>query len=149
MLNPAILKIFKGVWFFSILATVALFLYGYAGLRADDVILREGAPGINRDLLFYLMLSFLAILNGAGVLLIQLRKTREPDFGLWLYGLLILVNAFATVAFQFVSLINSNEKFNYNNIGSIIFGSVTLVVLWSAALPVYRIIGKLSGKRPI
>ena len=60
-----ILKIFKAVWFLSLMAWLALFLYVYASLP-EDVLVREVENKVilSREVIFYLFLAAIVLVNG-------------------------------------------------------------------------------------
>lgn len=139
-----ILKVFKAVWFLSLVGVFANLMYVYAGLPEQVSVAEEGgatAYVMDKEALFYAALAFIAILN---LLVYLFSKSITPDEGFrsWLHGLVITLNIFFVVGFSFIGLYNSAEVFDFNRIGPIIYGSVILVGLWALAWPVY-----LIGKR--
>jgi hypothetical protein len=148
-----VLKIFKGVWFFFLLATLGIFLYVYAALPENISFLKTGpavpALFITRNGLFYSTLALLAMLNALVFLVSKVFGRRNEYFTAWVYGLVTLFNLFLIVALEFVSVYNSQERFNYESIGYIIYGSVALVVIWSALWPLYRLFQRFSDKQAV
>jgi O-antigen/teichoic acid export membrane protein len=69
------------------------------------------------------------------------RPEGEP-FLAWFYGLVICFNLFFIVAVSYVSLFNGGERFEYQRIGIIIYGSIGLMIAWAFAWPVYLIFSK-------
>lgn len=155
-----ILKIFRVVWFFSILGLLAFFLYSYAALPDPLVVLDdEEQIVIGKETWFYTILAIVAIFNMFVYVFRSLHKQRpassagddsrrqeEEAFVSWFYGLVICFNLFIIVAVSYISLFNGGERFEYQRIGFIIYGSIGLLVLWALAWPVYsagrRIISK-------
>lgn len=142
-----ILKIFKAVWFLSVLATLALLLFNYAGLPESVVVQQQGvdAVRISRETFFYLMMAITGIVNFMVFPIAKIYKTNE-DFRSWFYGLVIALNFFFIVSMNFVALFNSGEKYDYSRINIIIYGSVGLFVLWMIGWPVYLLFRKVSGR---
>lgn len=142
-----ILKIFKAVWFLSVLATLALLLFNYAGLPESVVVQQQGvdAVRISRETFFYLMMAITGIVNFMVFPIAKIYKTNE-DFRSWFYGLVIALNFFFIVSMNFVALFNSGEKYDYSRINIIIYGSVGLFVLWMIGWPVYLLFKKVSGR---
>ncbi len=142
-----ILKIFKAVWFLSVLATLALLLFNYAGLPESVVVQQQGvdAVRISRETFFYLMMAITGIVNFMVFPIAKIYKTNE-DFRSWFYGLVIALNFFFMVSMNFVALFNSGEKYDYSRINIIIYGSVGLFVLWMIGWPVYLLFRKVSGR---
>jgi len=138
------LKIFKAVWFLSVLVCLAVFLYVYASLP-EEVMLREGERiSISREVLFYTFLILFAFLAG---LVFAVRKLYfDEHFLTWFHGLIISLNFFLVIALNFASLINSGENFRYERIGYVIYGSLALMTCWAAAWPLYAGIRRLRGK---
>ena len=155
-----ILKIFRVVWFFSILAVLGFFMYTYASLP-DPVIVMDDEEQvvIGKEVWFYAVLFIVAIFNMFVYVFRSLNKSR-PDlaspehsaeargeaFVSWFYGLVICLNFFVIVAVSYVSLFNGGERFEYERIGFIIYGSIILMIAWAFAWPVYRLI---SAKRKV
>lgn len=139
-----ILKVFKAVWFLSLLGVLANLMYVYAGLPEQvSVAENEGATSyvMNKEALFYSALAFIGILNLL-VFLFSKSITPSESFRTWLHGLVITLNIFFVVGFSFIGLYNSAEHFDYSRIGPILYGSVILIALWAIAWPIYSI-----GKR--
>jgi hypothetical protein len=139
-----ILKIFRVVWFFSILAALGFFMYTYAALPDPLIILdNKEQISIGKETWFYSILAVLAIFNMFVYVLRSLNKTLEGEgFVSWFYGLVITLNLFIIVAVSYISLFNGGERFDYQRIGIIIYGSIALMVAWAFSWPVY-----LAGKR--
>ena len=142
-----IVKVFKGVWFLSLMATMAAFLYVYASLP-ESIVVQEGevAQSISRNGLFYATLALLGVFNALVFIVTRLYADSNEYLKAWFYGLVVFLNVFFVVALQFLNLYNSQEKFNYDSIGYIIYGSIAVVVLWSSLWPLYFIIQKISNK---
>lgn len=154
-----ILKIFRVVWFFSILGLLGFFMYTYAALPDPIVIMDDTEQvSISKELWFYCVLFLAAIFNMFVYVFRALNKSR-PDltspgrfaeargeaFVSWFYGLVICLNLFIIVAVSYVSLFNGGERFEYHRIGVIIYGSIALMIAWAFAWPLYSIFAK---KRP-
>jgi hypothetical protein len=143
-----ILKIFKAVWFFSLLALLTSFLFIYASVP-EQVIIHEssGTRTISREALFYSSIALFSVCNVTVFIISSLYKSRDAeDFLCWIHGLLVSLNIFFIIALNFINLYNSNEKFNFGSIGYVIYGSVVLVILWTVAWPVYTIFRKRISK---
>lgn len=142
-----VLKIFKGVWFLSMLAVLANLLYIYASLPEQVSLMEDGVEvySVGREFLFYIALAVIALAN-VMVYLFSKSLTPDEDFRTWIHGLVITLNIFFIIAMSFISLYNSTERFDFNRIGFIIYGSVGLVALWVIGWPVYRIFRKPTAK---
>ena len=145
-----VIKIVKGVWFMSLLVTVAIFMYVYASLP-DRILLGgdESYPSISRNGLFYSMLALLAIFNSLVFAISRLFLDRHELFLSWFYGLVIFLNLFLVVVMQFTNLLNSHEKYDYDEIGYIIYGSIALLVFWSTLWPLFWFIQKIRNKETV
>jgi hypothetical protein len=146
-----ILKLFRVVWFFSILAVLGFFMYVYASLP-DPVVVMEDPQRftLSKELLFYIILATLAIFNMFVYVFRSLNKTPEGEgFVSWFYGLVICLNLFFIVAVSYLSLFNSGERFRYEEIGVIIYGSVVLMILWAFSWPVYLAGRKIFAKKVV
>ena len=144
-----ILKIFKAVWFLSLMAWLALFLYVYASLP-EEVLIREAENKVflSREVVFYLFLAAIVLVNGLVFIVSRLFTERE-NFLSWFCGLIICFNFFFVIVLNFLNLVNSGEKFNYDRIGYVIYGSVGLFVLWAVGWPVYSFFRKFLSKEAV
>ncbi|MFY8035564.1 MAG: hypothetical protein ACOVMQ_00280 [Cyclobacteriaceae bacterium] len=144
------LKVFKAIWFLSLLIFLGVFMYNYAGLpevvNLEDSI--DSPLSLSREALFYSVLAVAAILN-VFVFIISKLYSSNPDFRGWFYGLITSLNIFLIIGVNFITLFNSAEKFDYSRIGNIIYGSLMLVVLWVLAWPIYLLIKKISAKQAV
>jgi hypothetical protein len=139
------LKIAKGVWFVSLMIFLAIFFYNYASL-APSVTLVEGAEPLiaTKEGVFYGFLTIAALLNLC-VFLVN-RFFENADLKAWFYGLTVTLNAFLAVAINYLALYNSLEKFNYEQIGGIIYGSIVIIIVWLVAWPIYSLAKRLMAK---
>lgn len=144
------LKIFKAMWFLSMLAVLANLLYVYASLRDTVIVQDKGGAfvSLSRDVFFYTMTGVVALVNVLVYVMATVFK-KETDFRSWFYGLVISINIFFIIALNFIALFNSGERFNYGDIDFVIYGSVSLFVLWALAWPVYLIYRKIYNKQSI
>lgn len=140
-------KVFKAIWFLSLLIFLGVFMYNYAGLpEVVNLVDSIDSPlSLSREALFYSVLAIAAILN-VFVFIINKLYSSYPDFRGWFYGLITTLNIFLIIGVNFVTLFNSAEKFDYSRIGNIIYGSLILVVLWVVAWPIYSLVKKISAK---
>lgn len=145
-----VVKIFKAVWFLSLLASVALLLYVYASLPAD-VMIGEGERSlpVTRESIFYAAIIFLALSNCLVFFTGRIYGSSDGFFQAWFFGLISISNLFADVALQFINVTNSAEKFDYSQIGWTIYGSLSLLILWATLFPILQIRSRLSGKRHV
>jgi cytochrome c biogenesis factor len=141
------LKLLKGIWFVSMVASLGTLLYVYAGLPQQVVIQNEGGSNvsISNEVFFYVVMMFLAVSN-VMVFVIGKMFQREEDFKTWFYGLIMTLNVFFVIALVYVFQYNSNERFDYGRIAFIIYGSVALIVLWASFWPAYLIFKHFSSK---
>lgn len=142
-----ILKIFKAVWFVSMLAALANLLYVYAGLP-EDVAVYEDQFDIyyaGREGMFY---SAMFALAGLNVLVYLFSKSLTPreDFRTWLHGLVITVNIFFIIGLSFIGLYNSSEKFDFSRIGWVIYSSVALIAGWIVSWPLVKLLSRRHAK---
>jgi hypothetical protein len=145
-----ILRIFKAVWFLSLLAWLVIFLYVYASLPERVFILEgEAAFSISREVLFYSFLGVIALFNVLVFIVSRLFNRGSEDFLSWFYGLIICLNFFFVIVLNFLSLISSSEKFDYSRIGYVIYGSLGLVVGWAISWPFYSLSRKILNKQEL
>jgi hypothetical protein len=74
------------------------------------------------------------------------RFFENADLKAWFYGLTVTLNAFLAVAINYLALYNSLEKFNYEQIGGIIYGSIVIIIVWLVAWPIYSLAKRLMAK---
>jgi hypothetical protein len=144
------LKLFRGVWFLSVLVVFASLMYTYARLP-DQVVVQEEASGqitMGRDPLFYFVVAAIVVVN-VMVYLIRKMYLADLDFRAWFHGLVITINIFFVIALAHLGLYNSTEYFDYSRIGFIIYGSVVLIVLWAVSWPVYQLYRKIFVKQVV
>lgn len=142
------LKIFKAVWFLSLLAVLANLLYIYAGIPSEQVVIREEGvvnTMITRETFFYLALLSLTVVN-VTVYLVSKAIPGDLDTRAWFHGLVTTLNIFFIVAFSLIGVVNSGEKFDYSRIGFTIYGSVILFIGWAISWPIYKIFTRLTAK---
>ncbi|HTE33479.1 MAG TPA: hypothetical protein VK666_24020 [Chryseolinea sp.] len=141
-------KIFKAVWFLSMLAALADLLVTYASLPATVVIYDDGiAPyALSRDNFFYMMTALMAVVNAMVFIATKVFKN-DVDFRTWFFGLVITLNIFFIITLNFVGLFNSGERFDYQRIDFIIYGSIGLFLVWAAGWPFYSLYKRLFIKQ--
>jgi len=141
------LKIFKALWFLSVLAVLVNLLLTYISLP-ESVVVHDDGPdriALQRDTFFYAMTGLLAIVNVMVYFISKAYKT-NLDFRAWFHGLVITLNVFFIVATNFIGLFNSGDRFDYKRIDFIIYGSLGLFVLWIVAWPIYLLYKKFFIK---
>jgi hypothetical protein len=145
-----VLRISKGAWFISILGLLATLLFVYASLPDDVIVLQEGADFLylGKEGFFYLSLVAITLINALVFAVSALFKA-DQDLRTWFNGLVTVLNIFFIISFFLVNAINSNEKFDFERIGFIIYGSVILIAVWAISWPIYLLIRKFSGKASI
>lgn len=126
------------MWFLSLMGSMAIFFYIYASLP-ERVILGDeiGAASLSRDVVFYLGLCVAALVNVLVFVITKLYSTSNDPFSTWFFGQIILLNFFFCTVFGFIYLLNSGEKFEYERLGVVIYGSIVLVVLWAIGWPIF------------
>lgn len=143
-------KILKVIWVFSLLTSMAIFMYVYASLPEKVVVSESGdTVSMGKEALFYTVLGIIGLANALVFAVSRIFPQRDEHFKAWFYGLVSCVNLFFLVALSFVSLYNSGEKYDFGRLGVIIYGSVALVVAWALAWPVYRFSQRLANKQPV
>jgi hypothetical protein len=142
-----VLKIFKAVWFLSLLAVTGVFFYVYASLPENVMLSETASPiSISREGLFYITLTVLSLINFIVLVFAKLYRQKSEELTTWFYGQIICLNVFFVIVLCYVSLFNSQEKFDYDRLGVIIYGSVALIVIWAASWPIYLVSRKFLNK---
>lgn len=144
-------RMIKAFWFISLLIGLAVLLYVYAGLPEQVAyeIEKSGASYIGREAFFYLSLAVLVIANFSLYTVSRsLRYRRASTNNLmtnWQLSLAGVLNFFFIVVWNFISVVNSGENFNYDNFGYMIYVALGLIVIWIIALPVLLIKHQMSS----
>ena len=138
--------VFKGVWFFSLIGLLAVFFYVYASLPESVVVYGElDAVRVSKELLFYISI---AVIAGWNVLVYLVPSLMRPssEFMVWLCGLIICFNLFFIITLGFINIFNSNERYDYSNMGFAVYGSLILLIVSSLSWPFYLFFRKFSRK---
>lgn len=145
-----VLKIVKAVWFLSLLAVTAVLLYTYASLP-ENVTLREADPTLilARESFFYFVMVLLALINALAIVARRVFQPSASAFLVWLHALLIALNIFLAIALSYINVYNSLEKFDYERLGVVVYGSVWLIVLCALAWPAYLIFRNFFAKEAV
>jgi hypothetical protein len=143
-------KIFKFVWFFSLLASLAIFFYVYASLPLEVAVQEGDKPvTISREGLFYSALGIIGLINVLVFIVAKLFTEEQTDFKSWFYGFVAALNLFFVTVINFLGVFNSGERFDYSGLGILIYGSIGLIVLWSVSWPVYSFSRKFLRKQTV
>ena len=144
------LKLLKGVWFFSMFVALIVLLYVYAALPQSVVVQEENGAvvSVSNDGFFYILMLLLVITNVLTFIMAKLFKDAK-DFRAWFYGLVASINLFFIIGMNLISLYNSGERFEYERIEFVIYGSLALIILWASMWPVFALFKKLNGKSTI
>jgi hypothetical protein len=142
-----VLKLLKAMWFLSMLATLGALLYVYASLPQEVLVQddTDARVAISNEVFFYLAMIFIALSNAMVYVMAKVFKTNE-DLRSWFYGLVVALNIFFIIGMNVISLYNSEEKFDYDRIAVIIYGSIGLIILWAVAWPVYAVFKRSNLK---
>lgn len=143
-------KLAKVVWFLSLLGALAALLLIYASLPEQVVVQQRESKLISlpRDTVFYLGLAFMTIANVFVYAVAKAYRKNEP-FRVWFYIFTVTLNIFFIVALNLLNLFNSAERFDYQRINFVIYGSVVLVVIWALTWPFYTLYRKISHKQTV
>jgi drug/metabolite transporter (DMT)-like permease len=134
-------KVFRAVWFFSLIGVLGALLYVYADLPENVIVQQEGIESklISRDIFFYIVLILLTIANALVYAVGSVYK-HDLTFKAWFCGLIITLNLFFVVGLFLVNAYNSDERFDFSRIGFVIYGSLGLMVLWAISWPVVKMV---------
>jgi hypothetical protein len=143
-----ILKIFKVVWFVSLLAMTGVFVYCYASWpQLVNFNEMDGAAALDKGVVFYACLGLAAIFNA--LIFVITRMKFSEAFATWYYGLVTAFHSFLVSGFIFITIFNSLEKYDYTMVGPTLYASIIILMLWSAAWPIYILYGRLSTQAKI
>lgn len=101
---------------------------------------------MSRNAVFYISLTLLTALNASVFAVSKLLSGMPAFFQVWFHGLIIFLHLLIIVTLEFLNLYNGQEKFRYETIGFIIYGSIAMVVLWASLWPAYSIVQRLSAR---
>ena len=142
------LKLFRAMWFLSVLVVLVNLLYVYASLP-EVVIVQEDEPvSLNREWLFYILVGTIVLINVL-VYFIKMMYLDAENFRAWFHGLIITINIFLIISMQALNVYNSTEMFNHSLVGLYLTGSLGLIILWAAFWPVYLVFQKIVFKQAI
>lgn len=143
-------RIFRSVWFLSVLAVFVMLLYQYASWPEEVVVGQEAVNFISfsRENVFYIFLAIAALVNVSVFVARHFAKSKEELLA-WFYGLIGIVNFFLIIAVSFISLFNSNESFRYERIGVIVYGSMFLFGAWIVGGIFYWLIQRKRLRSPM
>ena len=138
-----ILKIFKGVWFFSLLGLFGIFFYIYAALPEVVVFSNvEGDFSISRDGFFYTAILLFAIVNALVFVVSKLLSHGDQGFSSWFYGLVATFNFFFLTSLGFLHVLNGGDRYDYSQMGPAVYGRLILICAWMIGWPVLQIYKK-------
>jgi hypothetical protein len=141
-----IIKVFKVVWFVSLLTMTGVFIYCYASWP-QEVSLGKEQGSIDRGILFYACLGLAAIFNALAFVIS--RMNYSVAFATWFYGLLISFHAFLVSGFIFITILNSLEKYDYARVGPTLYGSMILLIGWIVGWPVYYVFSRMNAQSKV
>ena len=141
------LKLLKAVWFLSMALALMALLYVYASLPQEVVVqdVSDARVSISNEAFFYGVMMFIAVTNVMVFIIGKIFKSQE-DLRTWFYALIASLNLFFIVAINFISLYNSAERFDFDRIAFVIYGSVGLLILVSISWPIYLIFRRPYAK---
>jgi len=142
-----VLKIFKGVWFFSLVGLLVVFFYVYAGLPQNVALWQEGSNVfVSRNALFYISLFLMALINVMVFMVRGIMVQKDERFTTWFYGLIISVNLFFIASLGLLNVFNGGDRYNYSSMAPAIYGSLMLICVWIVSWPVYLLSQKILSK---
>ena len=141
-----IIKVFKVVWFVSLLTMTGVFIYCYASWP-QDVNLGEEQGSIDKGILFYACLGLTAVFNALAFMIVRMKFSHA--FATWFYGLLISLHTFLVSGFIFITIFNSLEKYNYSQLGPTLYGSMILLIVWIVGWPAYYVFTKMTAQSKV
>jgi uncharacterized membrane protein YiaA len=137
-----ILKVFRTVWFFSLTVVVILFMYTYAGWPDPVTLDESGMPlTLSKDGLFYIVLTVIAFANFM-TFVVGRSKACSIDFKSWFYGFITCFHFFLGMTLNFISVFNSQEKFDFARLAVVIYGSLVVMGIWIVSWPIYYLFKK-------
>lgn len=142
------LKLFKAVWFLSVLVVLMNLLYVYASLPEVVVVQEHERVVIGREWLFYILVFFVVAVN-ALVYLFKWLFPQGESVRAWFHGFIITINIYAVIALHALNVYNSHETFDHSLVAPYLTGSLILLIGWAASWPVYRIFQRIFVKQAV
>ena len=140
-----ILKIFKGVWFFSLMALFVVFFYVYAGLPQEVVFSEsESNLSISRNGFFFSSIILFAVVNALVFVVSKLLSNGDQSFSSWFYGLIVTFNFFFFTSLGFIHIFNGGDRYDFSNMGPAMYGSLILLCVWMISWPVFLLYRKIT-----
>jgi hypothetical protein len=138
-----VVKVFRSIWFLSVLSVMAALLYHYAYLPEEVVVGQEDINFvmISREAFFYTSLAIISLIN-VTVYIVKRLANRLDALQAWFYGWIGIINFFLIIGLSLVMLFNSNEAYDFARIRGIIYGSIFLVGAWFIGGILYLIVQK-------
>jgi hypothetical protein len=144
------LKLFRAVWFLSVLLLLADLLYVYASLPETVRVQENESFSIDREWFFYVVMVSIVLINVIVYLFkIMFEEGEGEDARSWFHGLIITINIFLIVSMQAISVFNSREIFDYSRVTFFLTGSLGLVICWAALWPLYLLYQKFFLKEAV
>lgn len=142
------LKLFRAVWFLSVVVVLVNLLYVYASLPEIVTVQEADRVLINREWLFYILMSVIVAINLL-VYLFKMVYQDVEDVRSWFHGLIICINIFLILSMQALNVYNSIEMFDHSRVAFLLTASLGLVLLWAALWPLYLIFQKFFVKQAL
>ena len=142
------LKLFRAMWFLSVLVVLANLLYVYASLPEVVIVQEDDRVSISKEWLFYILLLGIVLINVL-VYLFKIMFEDGEDLRAWFHGLIITINIFMIIAMQALNVYNSSELFDHSRVSFFLTGSLGLVIIWSALWPLYLVFQKFFIKHAV
>lgn len=142
------LKLFRAVWFLSVVVVLINLLYVYASLPEIVTVQEADRVLINREWLFYILMSVIVAINLL-VYLFKMVYQDVEDVRSWFHGLIICINIFLILSMQALNVYNSTEMFDHSRVAFLLTASLGLVLLWAALWPLYLIFQKFFVKQAL
>ena len=142
------LKLFKGMWFLSVLAVLATLLYVYASLPQEVIVQENERVAVDREWLFYGAVISIVLINLL-VYLFRWMFAEGENLRSWLHGLIITINIFFILAMQALNVYNSGEMFDHSIVTTYLTGSLILILVWAGTWPIYLLAQKFFLKQAI
>ncbi len=138
-----IAKVLRGVWFLSVMFSLATLLYAYASMPLELVVGQEDVSltMVSRETVFYAALGLFTFVNVFVYIVEKFRKADHAFMG-WFYGLIVTLNIFMVISLSFITVANTGEKYDFSNVGYLIYGSIGLFSIWLLSWPAYQLFRK-------
>ncbi len=146
-------KVFKSIWWFSIIGIFTVLMWVYASLPSfvniEAAELFKYPVQFKKEPFFYIALAVVVVFNfliyGGGLWMAKKTRPLAAALSSWFFAFGIALNFFLIVGLNTINTLNSGEKVNTGGVELLVWLSLAFLAIAALALPVLVVIN-LSKK---